>query len=566
MATAVVFAFAVADGVLPVVGAAPPDVLARQMPRLLVERLNGGGDRGARFFPFLGPVDGERAFLRPRELFAPDVLVRLHQQGEVALLVDAEIRQQVLRWRLLDGPTGRIVIEQESPFDPLRPLDALLRIEFEIMGELGWTGRPEAMPALCGEPLGWFLVLKDELLRRDARVAADDRDPLRSARRCVALAATAPDVQAAVMDYAAALLRGGERRDEVAAVIAALAPAVDGPRALGRLGGLALAAGDEGTAVTLAVRAALAEPRRADLVERAAAMAFQLGRDADVRAVVEAARAAGAASPGALAQLAAAFDRAGQHGERQRIVETLVGLGELPAAVARLVVSFLLEDERPEAAREVLERALRREPGHAMLHFEFGRASLLLDDGAAAAEAMRRALALGLAPTFSAQAQRLLRLASVPGLWAGTQRVEHAMAAGDLAAASRAGRDLVRLLARAPEAWLLYGVVCHRLGETRRAERFLRRALRLDDACADAHNRLGVLLLAAGRTDEGHVHLVRAHELAPADVATLLHLAQSCALRGDVEAAARHVDEAERRGAEPRLVEAVRREIEAARA
>jgi hypothetical protein len=48
--------------------------------------------------------------------------------------------------------------------------------------------------------------------------------------------------------------------------------------------------------------------------------------------------------------------------------------------------------------------------------------------------------------------------------------------------------------------------------------------------------------------------------------ATLLHLAQSCALRGDVEAAARHVDEAERRGAEPRLVEAVRREIEAARA
>ena len=36
----------------PVVGAAPYDVLARQLPRLLVTRLNNGGDRGVRYFPF----------------------------------------------------------------------------------------------------------------------------------------------------------------------------------------------------------------------------------------------------------------------------------------------------------------------------------------------------------------------------------------------------------------------------------------------------------------------------------------------------------------------------------
>ena len=88
MSHAVVFAFAVEDGLAPVVGAAPYDVLARQIPRILVGQLNGDSDRGVRFFPFLGPVDGARSFLRLREPLDPKALVALHKQEGVDRLVD----------------------------------------------------------------------------------------------------------------------------------------------------------------------------------------------------------------------------------------------------------------------------------------------------------------------------------------------------------------------------------------------------------------------------------------------------------------------------------------------
>jgi protein O-GlcNAc transferase len=103
--------------------------------------------------------------------------------------------------------------------------------------------------------------------------------------------------------------------------------------------------------------------------------------------------------------------------------------------------------------------------------------------------------------------------------------------------------------------------VLHKLGRLRRAERLLRRALRLDDGCCDAHNRLGILLVASGRTEEGARHLQRAHALAPADPTPLLHLAQACALLGRHDEAEAHVAAAERAGADRELVHAVRREI-----
>ena len=163
MAVAVVFAFAVADGLLPVVGAAPYDVLARQLPRLLVARLNAGGDRGIRFFPFVGPVDGQRNFLNLREQFEPGQLAMLHKQGRTELLVDGIFRAGVLHWRVLDGESLKVRIEGDVPFDARQPLDVLVRLEFEITGLLGWMGRPQPAPPLAGEALGWFLVLKDGL-------------------------------------------------------------------------------------------------------------------------------------------------------------------------------------------------------------------------------------------------------------------------------------------------------------------------------------------------------------------------------------------------------------------
>lgn len=560
MAAAVVFAFAVDDGLPPVVGAAPYEVLARQVPRLLVTRLNGGADRGVRFFPFLGPIDGQRSFLRLRAMFEPRALALLHKQENASILCDGSIGDGVLHVRILDARSLDVLLAADLPFSPLRPLDVLGRLEFELTGMLGIGGRPAPPGPLAGEALGWFLVLKDAVLRREANLVDPAPDPLRPARRCLELAAGDPEVRELVIDFAAHLLRRGECRREIGQLLEPLAIAVDGPvHTLERLAALAIAAGADTLAADVAARAARMAPERADLVERAAAQSFRLERFDEVRELVDLARQRGVASPGALAQLAAVCDRTGDRAGRTALVDELLPRPDLSVPVIRLLVSFLLEDERPLPALQLLERALREEPRHAMLHFEVGRACLLLDDGQRAAAALRAAVDLGLPTAIAAQARRFLRLAVVPGLWAGTQRVENALAAGDTAGALAAVHAMVRDTGPVAEAWLLLGIVRHRGGQARRAERALRRALQLDDACGDAHNRLGILLVSRGQLEEGHAHLLRAHELAPAEGGPLLHLAQACALLGRRAEAERHLIAAERIGADPDLVAAVRR-------
>lgn len=561
MATAVVFAFAVVDGLPPVVGAAPYEVIARQLPRLLVTRLNGGVDRGIRFFPFLGPIDGERAFLRLREMFDPAALARLHKQGDdTRILCDGMIGRDVLHVRVLDARTHEQLLAADLPFSPVRPLDVLARLEFELTGFVGRPERPSPLPALTGEVLGWFLVLKDALLRREANLVDPAPDPLRPARRCLELAAGEPEVRDLVLDHVAHLLRRGERRAEVAALLNAFAPAIDGPVAtMERLAALALAAGAETAATEASLRAARLAPERPELTERAAAQLFRVERFGDLRELVGRARLRGVASPLAIAQLAAACDRAGDHGMRRELVEELVARADLPVPVVRLVVSFLLEEERAALARRLLDGALAIEPQNAMLHFELGRASLLSDDGSTAAAALQRALELGLQPRIAAQARRYVRLAIVPGLWAGTQAVESAIAADDMPRAMAAIHAMARRTGPLAEVWYLLGVVRQRIGQMRRSERAFRRALHVDERCADAHNRLGILLVSRGQLDDGHRHLERAHELAPTDSGPLLHLAQACALLGRHAEAERHIVAAERAGADPSLVAAVRR-------
>jgi Tfp pilus assembly protein PilF len=566
MAVAVVFALAVADGLLPVVGAAPYDVLARQLPRLLVARLNAGGDRGVRFFPFVGPVDGQRNFLNLREQFEPGQLAMLHKQGSTELLVDGIFRAGVLHWRVLDGESLKVRIEGDVPFDARQPLDVLVRLEFEITGLLGWMGRPQPAHPLAGEALGWFLVLKDGLLRREANLPDGSPDPLRPLRRCLDLARDDEGVRTLALDFAVQLLKRGEQREGLAPLLLLLSQAPDlRTEQLERLAMLLHAAGDDEAAATAIGRAALQAPERPELVERAAAQLFRLERYGEVRSIVELARHRGVASVPALAQLAAVCDRTGDQALRFQLTEELLGMDDLPVPVARLLVSFLLEDERAAEARRVAERALAKDPAQPMLQFELGRAYLLLDDESRASEALQQALQCGLPPTIAPQAQRFLRLASVPGLWSGTQRVENAIAAGDLEQALLGVRALVHRVGRAAETWFLVGVVRHKLGHDRRAERALRRALRLDANFGDAHNRLGILLVSRGHVEAGHQHLQQAHALAPHESSPLLHLAQACALLGRIDEARQHIAGAELRGADPQMVEAVRREILAPR-
>lgn len=563
MSSAVVFAFAIKEGLPPVVGAAPYDVLARQVPRALVAHLNGQGDQGLRFFPFLGPVDGKRGFLQLKELLAPKALVDLHKQADVEWLIDGLIDKDRLEWRVVDGNTGDVRMSIELPFSPVDPFSVLPRLAFEVTGLLGRTGPVGEPVQLTGPALGWYLVLKDELLRHEANLP-DSPDPMRPARQCVEIAGEDADIQQLVLDFMALLLRRGQRREEVVALGEQFAPKLETAAAIDRLGGLLFAGGAEDLAVQMVVRAALLAPDQCDLTERAASMAFRVGDDENVAAVVQAARQAGAINPKLIAQLAASCDRVGDVERRRELVNELLGEDDLPVPVARLVVSFLLEEDQPALARTVVEAALEKSPDQAMLHYELGRACLLLDDTARASVALRRSLDIGLPTHLEGQGNRLLRLALVPGLWNGTHLVEKAIAASDLGAALGAVRALVRRVGPVAEAWLMFGIVHHKLNNLRRAERLLRRAIRYHESCAEAHNRLGIVLLQLGEIGAGGEHLARAHMLSPSDTSTLLHLAQATALNGHPDLAEQHVEQAEKLGADPQLVQAVRNEIRAA--
>lgn len=557
------FAFAVADGLLPVVGAAPFDVLARQLPRLLVARLNGSADRGARFFPFVGNDDGRRAFLTLPEFVAPERLAELHRQPDVRLLVDARFTADTLHWRIHDANRAALQRECTVPFDPRQPLAPLPRLEFEIADQLGRADRPQPVAALAGEALGWWLIAKDVVLRAETNLLADtDGDPLRAALRLVELAAAEPLAQDVALELAAHVARRTREQPSLAPLVQGLTPhlGADVDR-LERHAALATAIGDEDAAATSLARAARLAPSRPELTERAAALLYRCGRHTELSRLVQALREQGEVSPIALAQLAAVADRIGDRRLRGELTAELLTRPALPVAVARLVVSFLLEEQRAEPARAVAERALAADPAHGMLQFELGRACLLLGDDVAAATALAAALSLGVAPGVQAQARRLHRLAQVPGLWRGATLVEAAVAAGDLPAALTAARRLVAAHRDAPEALFLLGLVRHKLAQPRRAERWLRRAIARDPNCADAHNRLGVLLLERGALREGHQHLQTAHQLGPDEPAPLLHLAQACALLGEPEQARQHLAAAARCGADPQLLGAVEREV-----
>lgn len=560
---AVIFGFAIADGLPPVVGAAPYEVLGRQLPRQLVQLLNAGVDRGIRFLPYLTSTNGQRVFLQVREPLAIATLTSLHQRGDVRILVDGALLAGALRMRIHDGSSQQLLLEIELPFAPDRPFEVLQRLWFEITGVLGWTGRPQLPTVPAGAALSWLLIAKDELLALEANVAGDPgADVLRGARECAA-GADLPVVREIVVETAAFLLRAGKRRDQVAALLLALGERTADVPSMRRAAGMLQAAGDDAGAAAVWTRVIAAEPRPED-IETCAGLWFRLDRLEPARAVLDAARKRGLLGASGLGQLAAIADRVGDLATRDALIEELLPKPDLPPNVGRLVCSFLLERDRLAEARLLLHRIVTRHDDDAGLWLDLGRTCLLLDDLPAAATALQEAGRRAGATELRRDIERLQRLSSVPGLFASMRRVDVLLARGETRWALRQAREITRQCRHAAEAWLFLGVVRHKLRQERRAESALRHSLALDGELAEAHNRLGILLVARGQVEAGHQHLQRAVVLAPTDPSPQMHLAQACALlgrRGDGE---QYLQVAERLGANPRLLAAIRQQFFAA--
>jgi Tfp pilus assembly protein PilF len=108
------------------------------------------------------------------------------------------------------------------------------------------------------------------------------------------------------------------------------------------------------------------------------------------------------------------------------------------------------------------------------------------------------------------------------------------------------------------EAWLFLGVVRQRLSHQRRAIRALSRAVACMPELGEAHNQLGVLLMQQRRHQEAYQHLERAVDLLPWESGPRVHMAQACCFLGRVDEGREMLEEAQRLGADGKLLEAVR--------
>jgi Flp pilus assembly protein TadD len=228
--------------------------------------------------------------------------------------------------------------------------------------------------------------------------------------------------------------------------------------------------------------------------------------------------------------------------------------------VRRLVASYLVDHDRCTEAIRILDCApsdLTAQPGLAL---ERARALMALGDAAAARAALAACIAAEPPAAMRADARRLLRFAADPELLPAIQRVEAHLGAGELSAALRGARRLLRSRREVPEAWLLLAIVHQRWGHRLRAMRAFRRSLQLQHDLPDAHNRLGVLLAGSGRHLEAYNHLRFAVELAPNESGPWLHLAQVCFRLGWREEAESALGRAQRLGGCEAEVAEVRRQ------
>jgi len=567
MGLAIVFAFAVADGLPPVAGAAAHEVLARQLPRLLVQLVNRDGDRGLRFFPLLGTHEGRRGFLRATEPLPPATLAAVHRQQGVELLVDGWIHAAGIRLRAHRASDGAERLCLDLPFDPRDPLVVLRRWQFELMGLLGLEGAPAPVPSPEGEALAWWIVGRDEVLALEANLMPAHGDLLRALRECAARAPQSVEVRQLALDLGANLLRAGEKPAAIGSLLTTLASSADVPADfLRKAGELAIGAGDPESGAALLLRAAHAVPQDHALVERTAGLLYRQRRYDQAAGLLQVVRACGFASDRALAQAAAVADRMGNSALRAELCEELLVREAAEPIVARVLIAYLFEAGRTDAALELSARALEREPGNATLWLERARAQLRRGEADAAVQSIDRVLALGPTAEVRREAERLLGVARAPDLLTTLQEVESSFVAGDRDGALHRARKLVRARGDCAESWLLLGVMRHRMGQHWRAERSLRRAVTLQPDLAEAHNRLGVLLLCKGRAPEGMKSLDRARQLAPTNPSILLHLAQACAMQGRLDEGEQHLADAERLGADPGLLRTVRRDFFGAQA
>lgn len=602
MTSAILFGFAVAPGHRPVPGTAPLPVLARQLPRSMVVALNGGSDRGIRFFPFLGRDGDQRRHLNLEDVLPVEALQQFAQSAAgggapADLLVDGILEQEQIKLRIHRTVDGRCRSECTIPFDPSDPGPALAQALFEITDALAWGGSLPPSEPLSGPALAWFLVARDDLLSWEAGVAVDGPPAhrLRAIHEAARLAPESPQIHQLAGSLAAHAARVDSLVAEAAALLAPLvehaAPDATGAEMVSVAAVLHDRAGNRRAAASLHATSAELHPgpgERSESLRQAVALWFlaedfqsaanaldcALGRDSE-------AWSPGTADARLLSQRLAVADRRGETELVQTICRALqqrASAGEeLSPEVLRLVTAQLAAGGEAEAASELSRNGLTRlgedsggpsraDQGgrsHQALQLEHGRALLLAgrtEEGLAQLDALLAEAGPESGSGFGVQreAARLARLAAAEGLLEGAHQVEQALHQDRIGDAHKVARRLTKKHPDQGEAWFLLGIVEQRRERQGKAIKALRRALQEDQDLPEAANRLGILLVVQGKVAEGLPLLEQAVAGLPSEPAPRLHLAQACAASGDRATGERHLAAAESLGADPDHVATVR--------
>lgn len=564
MTTAIVYSFAVQAGLRNASPAHPSwDVLARQVPRMVVALLNGDDDRGIRFLPLMGFDGAQRRFFVLDELPPPHLALTIHRQEPPPdLVIDGCFGEGSLTLRILPGGGGSARFEAAVAFNRDDPRPAISRLLFEIGGACGWSGAPPPVPKLQAETWANYFVAADQLLSAEADLLPHNVQ-IDAALCALRAAPVEPLVRRLFLQLAV--------RAAAAVPVERWAPSVhdacesslaaNGPSCVEFVTAAAALLeqyGEDDVASDLRTRLAVREPGNPDAVREAAIALHRRGHSTAALPLLEQLVALGDRSPEVLAILAAVCLSTGARERWAQLVEELATLPSLPAAPARAVAIWLLDLRRPEAALAVVDAALRLTPEHAGLWLARAQVLLARGDGGTAAGALQRCLALEPTPTQRAEAHRLSRLTSSPRLLDAMREVDDALADGEPARALPSVRRLVRTEPQLPEAWLFLGVLRQRRRQPLRALRAFRRALSLDPSLGEAHDRIAVLLARRGRHQEARRHLLQAARHLPDAAGPRLHLAQVCGYLGLLDEGRGALADAARLGADAEQVAAVR--------
>lgn len=574
MTGAVVYALSVDHSLTPPEDATPLPVLSRQLPRLVVHLLNGGGDRGLRFFPFIGREGRDRQFFVVEDLLPVTSLMRLHGQDPAPRFVlDGCIHGEGMRLRIVECEGGRARFDEDISFDVHDPLPLVSRMMFELTGLMGWSGALPTVPELDGRALVSFLVARDNLLSLEADlVSLDDVRLSSNALQTVELAPAEREVRDVALEIWSRQASSPSVNGNTAGIAGKVAQGCCSVNAAGlaprpvaefltQAAAVLETCDQDALALAQYERAASLCPSQVDAVCRAATLYFETGRLQAARDILRRTLDAGERDTTVLAQLAVVEEHLGNEADHAELMEQLMEAPELEPPMVRIAVTYLIDRQREAEALALAEVFVARDPEAPGPWFDKGRALVAVGRPEEGINAFERCLGLDPTEVMRSEAERHLRFARSPELLQAMQDVDEALLEGQLRTALRRARRLVRDHAEVAEVWLFLGVTLQRLQRDRRAERALRRSIELEPRLGEAHNRLGILLVGRGDHREGYDELREAVRLEPREPSVHVHLAQACHHLGLHDEAVRALELAERLGGAAAAVEAVRRQF-----